>query len=131
MNAPSPERRVRSRFMSFSLWTSALAFLVIEGDALLDQLEIGHASTMFMLGTACLIAGACIGLFAIIAGIGLAISAAFSDEPPHQQPQGPSGSTGPINDRSNARAYTGVKPNATRRPALLPKSKGHFRRLRS
>jgi hypothetical protein len=31
-----------------------------------------------MFGTSCLIAGACIGLFAMIAAIGLAISAAFS-----------------------------------------------------
>ena len=84
--------------MSFSVWSSALAFFVIEGDALLDQLEIGHASTMFMLGTACLTAGICIGLFAIITGIGLAISAAFSDEPAHRQPHEPSGSTVPIND---------------------------------
>src|SRR5437879_4266332 len=85
MSAPSPQRRVRSRFMSFGLWTSVVAFVVIEGYALLDQTEIGHASTMFMLGTACLAAAACIGLFAIIMAIGLAISAAFSDEPPQQQ----------------------------------------------
>jgi hypothetical protein len=131
MNAPSPARRVRGRFMIFSIWISALSFFVIEGDALLDQLEIGHASTMFMLGTACLVAGICIGLFAAVTGIGLAISAAFSDETPNLPPQEPSGSTGPINDRGNPRPYTGVKPNATRRPALLSKSKGHFRRFGS
>ena len=78
MNAPSPEHRVRSRFMSFSLWTSALAFFVIEGYVLQDQWAIGHASAMFMLGTAFLIAGGCIGLFAIIVAIGLAISAAVT-----------------------------------------------------
>jgi hypothetical protein len=71
--------------MSFGLWTSAVAFVVIEGDALLDQSEIGHASILFMFGTACLAAAACIGLFVIMMAIGLAISAAFSDEPPHQQ----------------------------------------------
>jgi hypothetical protein len=101
MNAPSPEHRVRSRFMSFSLWTSALAFFVIEGYVLQDQWAIGHASAMFMLGTAFLIAGGCIGLFAIIVAIGLAISAPFSDEPPHHQSQEPSGSTGPINHRES------------------------------
>jgi hypothetical protein len=85
MSAPSPARRVRSRFMSFGLWTSALAFVVIEGYVLLDQMAIGHASTMFIFGSACLVAAVCIGLFAIIMAIGLAISAAFSDEPtPHQ-----------------------------------------------
>jgi hypothetical protein len=71
--------------MSFGLWTSALAFVVIEGDALLDQLEIGHASTLYMFGTACLAAAASIGLFAIISAIGLAVSAAFGDEPRPEQ----------------------------------------------
>ena len=79
MSAPSLARRVRSTFISFGLWISVVAFIVIEGDALLDQSEIGHASILFMLGTACLAAAACIGLFAIITAIGLAISAAFSD----------------------------------------------------
>ncbi|HEY2229146.1 MAG TPA: hypothetical protein VGI22_15715, partial [Xanthobacteraceae bacterium] len=50
--------RVRGRFMNFSLWTSALAFFFIEGYALQDQLAIGHASIIFMLGTACLV-GSC------------------------------------------------------------------------
>src|ERR1700686_2881933 len=85
MSAPSPARRVRGRFMSFGLWASVVAFAVIEGDALLDQSEIGHASTMFMLGTACLAAAACLGLFAVISAIGLAVSAAFSDEPLQQR----------------------------------------------
>ena len=66
MSALSAARRVRARFISFGFWTSAVAFVVIEGDALLDQSEIGHASTLFMLGTACLAAAACLGLFAII-----------------------------------------------------------------
>ena len=85
MSAPSPARRMRARVMSFALWVSALAFLIIENDALLDQSEIGHASVLFMFGTACLAAAACIGLFAIIMAIGLAISAAFSDDPSEQQ----------------------------------------------
>ena len=85
MSAPSPARRVRSRFISFGFWTSAVAFVVIEGDALLDQSEIGHASVLYMFGTACLAAAACLALFAIISAIGLAVSAAFSDEPPQQQ----------------------------------------------
>jgi hypothetical protein len=75
--------------MRFGFWTSAVAFVVIEGDALMDQSEIGHASLLFMLGTACLAAAACIALFAIITAIGLVVSAAFSDEP-HQQQSAPS-----------------------------------------
>src|ERR1700722_793733 len=74
MSALSPEHRVRSRFMRFGMWTSAFAFFVIEGYVLHDQWEIGHASAMFMFGTALVVAGVCIGLFAIIAAIGLAIS---------------------------------------------------------
>jgi len=71
--------------MSVGFWTSAIAFVVIEGDALLDQSEIGHASILFMFGTACLAIAACIGLFAIITAIGLAVSAVFSDELSQQQ----------------------------------------------
>jgi len=59
--------------------------VVIEGDALIDQSAIGHASTLYMFGTACLAAAACTGLFAIISAIGLAVSAAFRDEPPPEQ----------------------------------------------
>jgi hypothetical protein len=88
MSAPLPSRRVRARFISLGFWTSAIAFVVIEGDALLDQSEIGHASAVYMFGTACLAAAACLVLFAIIAAIGLGVSAAFNDEP-HPQP-GPS-----------------------------------------
>jgi hypothetical protein len=84
MSAPSAAR-VRSRFMSFGLWASAVAFVVIEGDALLDQSEIGHASIQFMLGTACLAAAGCLALFAFISVIGVVVSAAFGEEPLQQQ----------------------------------------------
>jgi hypothetical protein len=87
--ALSPARRVRSAFMRFGLWVSVLAFVVIEGDALLDQSEIGHASLSFMLGTACLSAAACIGLFAIITATGLAVSTLFRDELPRPQAEEP------------------------------------------
>jgi hypothetical protein len=80
-----PARRVRGRFISFGFWTSVAAFVVIEGDAILDQSEIGHASPLFMFGTACLAAAACIALFAIITAIGLAVSTAFKEEPNQQQ----------------------------------------------
>jgi hypothetical protein len=117
--------------MSVSIWTSAIAFFTIEGYALQDQLTIGHASAMFMLGTACLTAGACIGLFAILMAIGLAVSAVFSEERTPQQSQGPLSRTGPIDHRSDPRTYTSVKPNATRRPTLISKSERHIRRLGS
>jgi hypothetical protein len=75
MSALSPTRRVRRTFMSVGLWTSLMAFVVIGGDALLDQWAIGHASALYMFGTACLAAAACMVLFAIIAAIGWVISA--------------------------------------------------------
>jgi hypothetical protein len=72
-------------FLTVGLLVSAVMFVVIEGDALVDQSQIGHASALFVFGTACLAAAACIVLFAIITEIGLAVSAAFSDGPPQQQ----------------------------------------------
>jgi hypothetical protein len=75
-----PPRRKRIGFLRAGAWVSALAFLAIEGYALHDQWEIGHASAMFMLGTALFIAGICIGLFAIIVAIGSAVSIFFDDE---------------------------------------------------
>jgi hypothetical protein len=71
--------------MRLSLWISVLAFCLIEGYALQDQLAIGHATTIYMLGTACVAAGACIGLFAFLAAIALLISTAFSDAPASQE----------------------------------------------
>src|SRR5476651_1997753 len=85
MSASSPAGRARGKFMSFGFWGAALAFAVIEGDALLDQSEIGHASILFMLGTACLAAAGCLALFAFITAIGVVVSAAFSEEPLHPQ----------------------------------------------
>ena len=131
MNAPSPARRVRSSFMTFSIWVSALAFFVVEGYVLQDQLAIGHATAIFMLGTAFLTGSASIGLFAILMAIGLAVSAVFGDERTPQHPQGPLSRTGPIDHRSDPRTDTSVKPNATRRPALISESERHVRRLGS
>jgi hypothetical protein len=78
--AMSPARRVRRVSMQVSVLISVLAFLVIGGTILLDQWIAGYASGRFILGTAILSAGACIGLFAIVAGIGSAISIALADE---------------------------------------------------
>jgi hypothetical protein len=86
VSTPFPARRMRARFVSFGFWTSILAFVIIEGNALFDQSEIGHASWLFMFGTACLAAGACIALFAIITAIGLAVSAAVKKAPRRRQP---------------------------------------------
>jgi hypothetical protein len=76
----SPAGRVRRTFIQASLWVSGLTFMVLGGSALLQQWIEGHAGAGFMFGTACLIAGACILLFAVIVAIGLAVSSAFSEE---------------------------------------------------
>jgi hypothetical protein len=51
--------------MRLGLVIAVLAFLVVGGDVLLDQLITGYASAEFILGTAALIAGVCIRLFFI------------------------------------------------------------------
>jgi hypothetical protein len=89
--AMSPARRVRRASMQVSVLISVLAFLVIGGTILLDQWIAGYASGRFILGTAILSAGACVGLFAIVAGIGSAISIALAEEartdtPHHEAP---------------------------------------------
>jgi hypothetical protein len=59
---------------------AGLAFLVFSSDVLLDQWITGYASATYILGTAALIAGICIGVFAVFAALGLAIAAAFRDK---------------------------------------------------
>jgi hypothetical protein len=66
--------------MWLGLTISILTFVVVGSDLLLEQWLGGYASAGYIFGTACVIAGACIALFAIIAATGLAISSAFSDE---------------------------------------------------
>jgi hypothetical protein len=80
INAISRACRVRGTFMRFGVLTSVLVFFVVGGEVLLDQLAIGSASAVFMVGTELVIAGACIGLFAIIAALGLAISIVLEDD---------------------------------------------------
>jgi hypothetical protein len=83
----TPAQRVLRAFMRLSLLTSLVAFLLLGVATLCDQWIAGYASLRFMLGTALIAAGVCIGLFAIIAAVGLAISIAFSDEPPLSTPR--------------------------------------------
>jgi hypothetical protein len=73
--------------MRLGLLVAVFAFLVVGSDVLLDQWIIGYASAQFILGTAALIAGICIGLFAIIAGLGLAIAAALRHKPVPPSPK--------------------------------------------
>ena len=75
--------------MRLGFLVAVLAFLVLGSDVLLDQWIIGYASAQFILGTAALIAGVCIGLFAIIAGLGLAVAAALRHRPVQPLPENP------------------------------------------
>jgi hypothetical protein len=116
--------------MRVGLWASVFSFFFLESYALHDQLAIGQASVRFMIGTALLSEGLCIGLFALIAAVGLAASVFLSEQPPRQSRE-PSGSIGPINYSSNPRIYPRIKPDTVRRPASVSKRKRHFRRLGS
>jgi hypothetical protein len=84
MSICSPARRVRSASIRVGAWVSVLTFVFVGGYAIEDQWEIGHASVVFMFGTALLAAGICTALFALIAAIGLAASLFFSDQAPEQ-----------------------------------------------
>jgi hypothetical protein len=85
MNALSPRGRAQGALLRLSLLISVLAFFVLGGSVLLDQWIMGLAGAGFIFGTWMVIAGLCLGLFAIVAAIGLGISAAFWDEPKQER----------------------------------------------
>jgi hypothetical protein len=80
MRTFSPALRVRRKFMRLGLLISALAFVVVGGDVLLEQWIEGYASALFIFGTVWLIAAACAVLFAIIAVIGLVTPRVCTDK---------------------------------------------------
>jgi len=75
-NAPAETRarRVRGMAIVIGLIISLLSFVAVSIDVLLKQWIEGMASPLFMFGTACLIAAACIVLFSIITFIGFLVS---------------------------------------------------------
>lgn len=73
LNVLSPDRVFRA-FMRLGVLIAVVTFVVVGSDVLLAQWIGGSASAEFIFGTAALIAGICIGLFAIIAAIGLAVA---------------------------------------------------------
>jgi hypothetical protein len=89
MSVLSPADRAGRAFMRLGLIVASIAFVFVGSDVLLDQWIIGYASAQFILGTAALIAGICIGLFAIIAGLGLAVAAALRHKPAPPSPEEP------------------------------------------
>jgi hypothetical protein len=80
----SPADRACRAFMRAGLLIALIAFLVVGGDVLLAQWIIGSASLEFVLGTAALIAGLCLGLFAVIAAIGLVVAAVLRKAEMHR-----------------------------------------------
>ena len=87
MNALSPASRTRRAFMQLSIAVSVLVFLLLGSTVLLDQWIIGQASVAFMIGTAFLIVGFSLGLFAIIAAIGLIVAAPLRDDDTMREPR--------------------------------------------
>lgn len=122
MTSSSPARRIRRGSIRVGLVAAAVAFVVIEGEALQDQLTIGQASMMFMLGTAFVGAGMCIGLFGLITAIGLLASVFFSERLPRQT-QVPSTIIGPVDYDSTPRSRPRIKTNITRRSSVVSKRK--------
>jgi hypothetical protein len=140
MSHLSRARRIRAGFLRVGLWASAAAFVLIEGYALPDQWLIGHASVLFMFGTALLSAGACIGLFALISAVGFVVSLFFGESAgePVQDPSGGVGATGRGSShhrpairgarRSERGAPAGHPEGAERSP--LPRRHGFFLKYR-
>jgi hypothetical protein len=79
--------------MRLGFVTALTAFFLLACSVLIDQWIAGQVSMIFLLGTALLLAGLCTGLFAAVAGIGLALSMLFDgdrggpkSQMPDQQP---------------------------------------------
>jgi hypothetical protein len=89
MSALSPAERTGRAFMRVAVVVAVVTFVVMASDVLLDQWIIGYASAQFILGTAALIAGVCLGLFAIIAGFGLAVATVLHRKPAPPSPEEP------------------------------------------
>ena len=85
MNALSPRGRADGALLRLSLLISILAFFFLGGSVLLDQWIMGLAGAGFIFGTWMIIVGLCLGVFAIVAAIGLGISAAFRGEPKQER----------------------------------------------
>jgi len=81
-SASSPVRRGRDTFIGIGLIISLLSFMVVGIDVLSTQWIEGMASPLFIFGTACLIAAACVVLFSIIAFVGLLVSSASVSRKP-------------------------------------------------
>jgi hypothetical protein len=126
MTDSSPALRIRRASVRVGLVAAAVTFVFIEGEALQDQLTIGQASTMFMLGTAFVGAGICIGLFGLISAIGLVASVFFSERPPTQS-HVPSNIIGPADYDSTPRSHPRIKTNGAPRSSVV--SKGRKRRV--
>jgi len=79
MNELSPAQRVRRFSVVLGSVISCVTFVLLANEIVVAQMLEGYASPLYMLGTACVIAGACLLLFAIISAIGLLVSIAFSE----------------------------------------------------
>src|SRR5215471_2269897 len=64
MNELSPAQRVRRMSVLFGAVVSIALFVLLANEILVSQLLEGHASLLYILGTACVIAGACLLVFA-------------------------------------------------------------------
>jgi hypothetical protein len=93
MSALSPADRAFRAFTRLGALVALVLFLMVGSDVLLGQWITGYASAIYIFGTAALLAGICVGLFALIAAIGLAVAFAFRQpaepETPPVEDEGP------------------------------------------
>ena len=72
-----PAVRLLRRSTRLGFLASIIAFFILGCTVLIDQWIAGQVTAMFILGTALVLAGLCAGLFAVVAGTGLALSMLF------------------------------------------------------
>jgi hypothetical protein len=68
---------IRRAFLRLAILSALMVFVVLETDVLLTQWISGNTSAKFIVGTAFLLAGISLALFAVVAAVGLAVAAVF------------------------------------------------------
>lgn len=76
--------RVRHASLRIGALVAVFVFLVLGGGDLFDQWIGGYASARFMVGTMLVNAGACLGLFVIIAATGFGLSLTLPARSPYR-----------------------------------------------
>jgi len=103
--------RAARAFMRFGLYIAVFMFVAVGSDVLLSQWITGYASATYIFGTAALLAGICVGLFALIAALGLAVAAALGQAAAisRREPAAPGEANLPRPQRRTRRPLTNLR----------------------